>query len=128
MATERSVVKIEQPEMVELHASELAASAAATAANTVAPGMTTVGPGLARFKSVRSKPKSFGGWKDSVKTMCRADDLSDLEEGHSLFKVRKKPLMGITWHKRKYRLKLEDLCITYDEGKKIDLENITEVY
>ena len=29
-----------------------------------------------KFKSVRSKPQSFGGWKEKVKKMCKRSDFS----------------------------------------------------
>ena len=84
---------------------------------------------FSRLKSVRSKPQSFGGWKESVKKMCKLDDIQDLQEGHTLWKVRKKPLVlgGLTWHQRKLHLNFSDLCIHYDDKTVIDVANITEV-
>ena len=61
---------------------------------------------FSRFKSVRSKPQSFGGWKENVKIMCKSDDVKRLQEGHKLWKIRKKPLVGITWYHRKFQLNL----------------------
>lgn len=79
------------------------------------------------MKSVRSKPTSFGGWKENVKKMCKSDDIKCLEMGHKLWKVRKKPLVGITWHQRKFYLNISELCLYYDETKSIDVANVTEV-
>ena len=83
--------------------------------------------GFSRLKSVRSKPQSFGGWKESVKKMCKMDDIKHLQEGHTLWKIRKKPLVGITWHARKLHLNFSDLCIQYQDKRVIDVANITEV-
>ncbi len=111
---------------------EFSSFASVSSMNSVTEAVNTVTStiGLGRLKSVRRRPKSFGGWKESVRNACRADDLGDLDEGYQLFKVRKKPLVGITWHKRKYRLKLDSLRITYDDGGKskfVELENISDV-
>ena len=70
---------------------------------------------FSRLKSVRSKPQSFGGWKESVKKICKMDDIKDLQEGHQLWKVRKKALVGLTWHQRKLHLNFSDLCIHYED-------------
>jgi hypothetical protein len=82
---------------------------------------------LSRLKSVRSKPQSFGGWKELVRNICREDDLQGLQEGHTFWKVRRKLIVGITWYRRKYRLDLSDLCIKYADNKFIDVATITEV-
>ena len=83
---------------------------------------------FSRFKSVRSKPQSFAGWKENVKKMCKSEDIKGLENGNKLWKVRKKPIIGITWHLRTFRLNFSDLCIHYGEKDKIiDMANITEV-
>ena len=82
---------------------------------------------FSRLKSVRSKPQSFAGWKESVKKMCTSEDIRGLETGHKLWKVRKKPLLGITWHQRTFHLNFSDLCIHYGSDKIIDIANITEV-
>ena len=82
---------------------------------------------FSRLKSVRSKPQSFSGWKESVKKMCNIEDIKGLESGHKLWKVRKKPLVGITWHHRKFHLNFTDLCIHYEDNKIIDVANIIEV-
>ena len=73
-----------------------------------------------KLKSVRSKPQSFGGWKENVKKMCKSEDIKGLESGHKLWKVRKKTLMGITWRQRKFQLNFSDLCIHYGENKVSD--------
>ena len=57
-----------------------------------------------KFKSVRSKPQSFGGWKENVKKMCKSEDITGLESGHKLWKVRKKTLMGLKWTQKKFKL------------------------
>ncbi len=87
---------------------------------------------FSRLTSVRSKPTSFDGWKDNVRKMCKSEDMKLLEIGHKLWKVRKKPLVGITWHQRKFYLNFTNLCIHCvdaggEDSKKIDVSNITEV-
>lgn len=79
---------------------------------------------------MRSKPQSFGGWKECVKSECESDDIQGLENGHKLWKIRKKKVLGITCHLRKYMLNFSDLCIYYEyrhKRKVIDIANITEV-
>ena len=70
-----------------------------------------------KFKSVRSKPQSFGGWKENVKKMCKSEDITGLESGHKLWKVRKKTFMGLKWTQKKFKLNFSDLCIHYGEDK-----------
>ena len=62
---------------------------------------------FSRLKSVRAKPKSFDGWKENVKILCENDDIKKLQEGHRLWKIRKKPIVGTVWYHRKFQLNLE---------------------
>ena len=104
---------------------------------------------FSRLNSVRAKPQSFEGWKDNVINICKSDNVKRLQEGHKLWKIRKKPLVGINWYQRKFQLNLRfgtffklfqvwkiyidfiyffsDLCIYYGNNKKIDIGNIIEV-
>ena len=61
---------------------------------------------FSRLKSVRAKPQSFEGWKDNVINICKSDNVKRLQEGHKLWKIRKKTLVGISWYQRKFQLNL----------------------
>lgn len=71
---------------------------------------------LNRFRSVRSKPTSFSSWRDNVRSACfgSQSDIDALVKGTRLWKVRRKPLQGLTCYQRKFRLDLEGLCLTYN--------------
>jgi hypothetical protein len=67
---------------------------------------------LSRFRSVRKKPTSLGGWRSSVKSLTTAsnlwkEDLDFLAKGTFLWKVRRKKLQGVTCYRRKYKVKKE---------------------
>ena len=69
-----------------------------------------------RFKSVRSKPTSFSGWRAGVREAAGIDcdedkDAAVVTKGTNLWKVRRKRIKGIACYRRKYWLDLESLCI-----------------
>eukprot|EP00094_Tigriopus_californicus_P010851 TCALIF_10466-PA protein Name:"Similar to Plcl2 Inactive phospholipase C-like protein 2 (Mus musculus)" AED:0.11 eAED:0.11 QI:0/0.66/0.5/1/1/1/4/71/793 len=70
-------------------------------------------PRLLRFKSVRTKPKSFSAWKESVRSACSDDDLEILVRGCYLWKIRKKTFQGITCYRRRFYLNLDTLSVEY---------------
>lgn len=70
-------------------------------------------PRLLRFKSVRTKPKSFSAWKESVRSACSDDDLEILVRGCYLWKIRKKTFQGITCYRRRFFLNLDTLSVEY---------------
>ena len=91
---------------------------------------------LLRFRSVRSKPTSFSGWRESVKeaatSNCDASDIEDLIKGTKLWKIRKKMFKGLVCYQRVFRLDMESLCVLYGSTKTrekstIDIADIVEV-
>jgi len=91
-----------------------------------------------RFRSVRTKATSFSGWRESVKSACETDDLSALKRGAKLWKVRRKPVLGLASYVRKYKLDVDAMCVSYEvpsgsimkkgkTGGSIDVADIEEV-
>ena len=72
---------------------------------------------LLRFRSVRTKPTSFSGWRESVKeataSASNATDLDELMKGTKLWKIRRKMCRGLVCYPRVFRLDMDSLCVVY---------------
>ena len=85
-----------------------------------------------RFRSVRKKPTSFSGWRESVKQNADVDDKL-LKDGTKLWKVRRKAFKGLVCYQRTFTLDVDSLCVKYARGGNkgdicsIDVADVVEV-
>jgi len=64
---------------------------------------------------LRKKPKKLGEWRDIVSKSIEkcVSNISELEKGEYMWKVRRKKFRGVKWYKRKFRIDYKKLYIHY---------------